>query len=119
MLNGESSRELEGRDQDGEHALHIHDQIIGVDVGGCGETSVESGVPEHEVEGVHLKGERHDEEVVGKLVPLIHPVAHVEQREGEREVERRLDVGQSRQRAARAREDAVQHNNEDLEDENI
>ncbi len=67
-----------------------------------------------------MKGDGHNEEVVGEEGPVVHPVLHAEQSEGECEVERGLEVvigvvGVG----AGPEEDAIEDDDEDLEDEDV
>jgi hypothetical protein len=113
---------LKGSDKYGENALDINDEIVVIDIGGSRKGIIKGRIPEHEVKSIHLKRKGHDEEVVRQLTPLIHPEPHIEQCKGQRKVEWSLQVrnaaGGSIGRA-RPHEYPVEHDDEDLEDEDI
>ena len=122
LLDGELACELKGSDEYGEDALNINDEIVVIDIGGSGKGIVKGWVPEHEVKSIHLKRQSHDEEVVRQLAPLIHSEPHIQQCKGKRKVERSLYVRNAAGSGigcARPHEDSVEHDDEDLEDEDI
>lgn len=110
---------MKGSDEYGKEAFHIDDEMVWGDIGGSREATNEGRLPEQNIEGVHLEGEGHDEEIVGELAPLIHSELHVEQSERECEVERGLNIRIASWVDPGPHEDAVEDNNEDLEDEDI
>ncbi len=61
------------------------------------------------------------EEEVGELRPIVHPEAHGEQSEGEGEVEGTFDVvvGGEGAIGVGPHEDAVEHDDENLKDEDV
>lgn len=79
LLNAQPACELKGSDQYGQDALYINDEIVRIDVSGCVEGGIEGRVPEHHVECVHLEDQSSNKEIVGQLIPFIHPIFHVDQ----------------------------------------
>lgn len=90
------------------------------DISGCIPIRVDSILPEHNVEGVHLEGESEDEDKICQLVPIIHSVFHVEKSICKAEVERSLDIRESRDGfCPSANKYPVKDNDTNLEYQNV